>query len=56
MGKDSFQDKQEKRTGNDRRKFSFTLHFPERRSGKERRKGSVRKQNRKITNQEDISE
>ena len=55
MGKDSFQDNQERRSGNDRRKlsnrrhFSFTIHIPERRSGKERRSGLVRRQEKRTS-------
>jgi hypothetical protein len=41
MGRNSSQDNQERRSGEDRRKFSFALHIPERRSGKEGRKGSA---------------
>ena len=33
-----------RRLGVDRRQFSYTLHIPERRSGKERRSGLDRKQ------------
>ena len=32
-----------RRTGIDRRQFSFTAHIPERRSGKERRSGLDRR-------------
>jgi hypothetical protein len=56
MGKDTFHDNQERRSGNDRRKFLFAFHIPERRSGKERRKSSARKQDRKSSNQKDASE
>ena len=33
-----------RRTGGDRRNYSYTLHIPERRKGKERRRGDDRRQ------------
>lgn len=47
MGRNSSHDDQERRAGKDRRELKYALHIPERRSGKERRKSSARKQNRK---------
>ena len=39
MGEDtSGKQQQDRRTGNDRRQFTFTLHIPERRKGDDRRK------------------
>ncbi len=55
MGKDSFHDNQERRSGNGRRKlsnrrhFSFAIHIPERRSGKERRSGLDRRQEKRTS-------
>jgi hypothetical protein len=37
MDKKSSLDQQNRRSGNDRRQFTFTLHIPERRSGNDRR-------------------
>ena len=34
----------ERRKGNERRKFSYTIHLPERRSGMDRRSGFERRQ------------
>jgi len=36
-------DNAERRLGIDRRQFSYTMHIPERRSGKERRSGFDRR-------------
>jgi len=47
MGRNSSHDDQERRSGKDRPELKYALHIPERRSGKERRKSSARKQNRK---------
>ena len=33
-----------RRSGGDRRTYSYTMHFPERRSGEDRRKGKDRRQ------------
>jgi hypothetical protein len=38
-----------RRSGVDRREFSYTSHIPERRSGKERRSGSDRRQKVRIS-------
>jgi hypothetical protein len=38
MDKKSSLKKQDRRSGNDRRQFTFTLHIPERRKGNDRRK------------------
>jgi hypothetical protein len=37
MGKASSPKQLDRRSGRDRRQFTFTLHIPERRSGKDRR-------------------
>ena len=37
MDEDPFEDNQNGRSGIDRRQFSFTIHIPERRIGRERR-------------------
>ncbi len=52
MGRNSSQDNQERRSRDDRRLFSFALHIPECRFGKEGRKGSALKQNRKLSMQQ----
>jgi len=41
--KQTLHDNGGRRTGIDRRQFSYTAHFPERRSGKERRSGFDRR-------------
>ena len=38
-----------RRTGIDRRQFSYTAHIPERRSGKERRSGLDRRVKQRIS-------
>jgi hypothetical protein len=43
MSNDSFHDNQGRRSGINRRHFSYTLHLPERRGGKERRSGLDRR-------------
>jgi hypothetical protein len=40
-----------RRLGIDRRQFSYTLHIPERRSGKERRSGLDRRLKQRASNQ-----
>jgi hypothetical protein len=37
-----------RRSGGDRRNYSYTLHIPERRSGKERRSGDDRRKSPRI--------
>ena len=37
-----------RRSGGDRRNYSYTLHIPERRSGKDRRSGDDRRQTPRI--------
>jgi hypothetical protein len=39
-----YKDNSGRRLGIDRRQFTYTMHFPERRSGKERRSGLDRRQ------------
>jgi hypothetical protein len=41
-----------RRLGIDRRQFTYTMYFPERRSGKERRSGSDRRQKPRTSNNE----
>jgi hypothetical protein len=52
MAPDTSNNNEERRSRIDRRQFSFCLHLPERRSGKERRNALVRENNRKIFNRE----
>jgi hypothetical protein len=44
---DKVQDSGGRRSNVERRKFSYTTHFPERRSGKDRRSGLDRRKNLK---------
>ncbi len=43
-------DNQGRRSGGDRRNFSYTLHIPERRKGKDRRGGEDRRKFPRIKN------
>ncbi len=43
QGKLNFMAKVDRRSGKDRRQFSYTAHIPERRSGTDRRKGKNEK-------------
>lgn len=49
MGNDSSHNQVERRTGKDRRQFTFTLHIPERRKGKERRGSEGKKEESKAS-------
>ena len=42
MGEDKSQNNQERRSEKDRREFVYTLHIPERRKRKDRRRGDKR--------------
>ena len=46
-------DNEDRRSGADRRNFSYTMHIPERRSGKERRIGEDRRKTRRAKIVED---
>jgi len=48
--KNVLSDKGGRRTGIDRRQFSYALHIPERRSGKERRSGRDRRVKQRFQN------
>jgi hypothetical protein len=48
MKSDRMSDKGGRRTGIDRREFSFTAYAPERRSGEDRRRNEDRRQNPRI--------
>ena len=51
MNQDTSHDKEDRRSGTDRRHFSFAFHVPERRSGLDRRKNSVLEQKKISSNQ-----
>ncbi|MDJ0810961.1 MAG: hypothetical protein QNJ48_03270 [Desulfobacterales bacterium] len=42
----------ERRSGTDRRQFSYAAHIPERRSGKDRRKPRIRKKREQTADQQ----
>ena len=48
MAKDKSKDYQERRSGKERRQYEFTLHIPENRSGKDRRKKDKSKNPKKM--------
>jgi hypothetical protein len=50
MNQDKSHDKEDRRSGTDRRHFSFAFHVPERRSGLDRRKNIVLEQRKKSSN------
>ena len=51
MGRDSSREQQDRRTGKDRRQFTFTLHIPERRRGDDRRNRTGKKESPKTSSQ-----
>jgi hypothetical protein len=53
MNQDKSNDNEDRRSGVDRRHFSFNLHMPERRSGLDRRKNIALKQKKKSSDQTD---
>lgn len=57
MAKDKSKDKQERRSGKERRQYEFALHIPESRSEKDRRKKDMSKESKTMdkssTNQKD---
>jgi hypothetical protein len=49
MGKESSPKQLDRRSGRDRRQFTFTLHIPEHRSGKDRRRPVVQKKSNTVS-------
>jgi hypothetical protein len=49
MGNLAFVDSGERRSGRDRRTFSYTCYIPERRMGAERRNGQDRRRNKRFS-------
>jgi hypothetical protein len=55
MDKMSSFNQQERRSGNDRRQFTFTLHIPERRKGIDRRKSEGKEKRSKTSIPKDVA-
>ena len=53
MNQDKSHDNEDRRSGTDRRHFSFNLHIPERRDGFDRRKSTVLEQREKLSDPND---
>ena len=53
MNQDKSHDNEDRRSGVDRRHYSFNLHIPERRSGLDRRKNIVLEQRKKSSDKTD---
>lgn len=47
--KASAQERNDRRSGNERRKFSYTAHIPEQRSGENRRSGKERRREPRLS-------
>jgi hypothetical protein len=55
MDKKSSFKQQDRRSGNDRRQFTFTLHIPERRNGNDRRESEGNEKKSKTSTPKDVA-